>query len=246
MKKTLELILILCFSEISIAATNTAKLLIEIEAAISEKYRDPSSIVEKHNQSLLKIESFDSLQSNFRYTWQEDMTSFETVAPTDAAKAIFFKAAQNLSRKDYANFLLVTVDLATTGQISKQQFHWAFRPFTKHLIGLWDESPSETLLDVAARSKVVYADNPVMLKFCDGILMGVVAAEAKASDERYYGPQPKSHPTLHASSNNNDASKSSSENMRWNWSVLFLWGLISVTCMVTLGIIWMRKFKDHL
>lgn len=212
----------------------TTELLKRTEDALSERSRNPVAIVEKRDDTLVKIEGFDLLQSHFRENWRHDLNSLDTVAPTDTAKAIFFKAAQILPAKEYSDFLLVSSDLAVRGKLSKQQFGWAVTPSTKHLRGMWQAAPSQTLRDVAEQARIVFAGEPQMA-FFDGVLSGKAVADAKQFREHYYGPSPAPRPARRSSRESNQPDTESIEPAPRKWAMPLVWITMGVAGAAILG-----------
>lgn len=193
MKLLLGLFGLLIACDFANAESETAILLNKIEAAFPEDYRNAVSIVERRSSAMAqKIESFDLLQKNFEKAWTEDLRSIDTVAPSDNTKAIFFKAAQILPRKDYINFLMTTCQLVQNGKISKQQLKWGLFPSEKHLREMWIENPpSVPLKDLAHQASLIFADDEGMKDFLDKVVSGQVAIDGIGKDEKSLSATPE-------------------------------------------------------
>lgn len=192
MKLLLGLFGLLIVCDFSNAQSETTTLLNEIEAAFPEDYRNAVSIVERRSSAMAqKIESFGLLQKNFEKAWTEDLRSIDTVAPSDNTKAIFFKAAQILPRKDYIDFLMITCQLVEDGEVSKQQLKWGLFPSEKHLREMWIENPpSVPLKDLAHQAGLIFADDGGMKDFLDKVVSGQVAIGGIGKDERSLSATP--------------------------------------------------------
>lgn len=194
MKKPLLFIIIKFIVSSSVCVgSDTFELLSKTENALPERARYLGAIAERRSSSMArKIESFDLLQQNFNKTWVEDLRSIETVAPSDNAKAIFFKAAQILSRKDYIDFLMMTCRLVENGKISKQQLKWGLFPAEKHLREMWIENPpSGSLKNLASEASLIFADDKGMRDFLDKVVSGQVAIGSIGKDEKSLSATPR-------------------------------------------------------
>lgn len=196
MKKKFILIMIgLIVIKTDCIGSDTFELLSKTENALPERARYLGAIVERRSSSMAKkIESFNLLQQNFKQTWAEDLNSIETVAPSDNTKAIFFKAAEILSRKDYADFLMMTCRLVKSGEISKQQLKWGLFPAEKHLREMWIENPpNNSLKDLAYQASLIFADDKGMKDFLDGVISGQVAIDSIGKDEKSLSATPTAY-----------------------------------------------------
>ena len=172
------------------------------------------------------------------------MNSIEKIAPSDNAKAIFFKAAQILPRKDYIDFLGVSCDLAKEGKLSKQQLKWALFPSEKHLREMWGvPEPSRELRVVAERGKIVFSDDPRMLEFFDGVISGKVAASAKKFHERYDGPSPEKRPVRRTSQGHREADDVLPASNNQKRGTPIMWVMVAVVCVIGLISILLRFVK---
>lgn len=182
----------LIVTHLACAGSDTFELLSKTENAFPEHSRYLGAIAERRSSSMAKkIESFDLLQKNFKKTWKEDLNSIETVAPSDNTKAIFFKAAQILSREDYRNFLMATCPLVESGKISKQQLKWGLFPAEKHLREMWIENPpSSSLKDLACQASLIFADDEGMKVFLDRVFSGQLGIDSVGRDEKSLSATP--------------------------------------------------------
>ena len=174
-------------------SSETFELLSKTENALPERARYLGAIAERRSSSMAKkIESFDLLQKNFEKAWTEDLRSIDTVAPSDNKKAIFFKAAQILPRKDYIDFLMMTCQLVDNGKISKQQLKWGLFPSEKHLREMWIENPpSAPLKDLAHQASLIFADDQGMKDFLEKVVSGQVAIDGIGKDEKSLSATPE-------------------------------------------------------
>lgn len=193
MKKPLLFLIIKFIVSSSVCVgSDTFELLSKTENALPERARYLGAIAERRSSSMArKIESFDLLQQNFKKTWVEDLRSIDTVAPSDNTKAIFFKAAQILPRKDYIDFLMMTCQFVENGKISKQQLKWGLFPAEKHLREMWIENPpSAPLKDLAHQASLIFADDKNMKGFLDKVVSGQVAIDSIGKDEKSLSATP--------------------------------------------------------
>ena len=184
--------IVLIVASLVCVGSDTFELLSKTENALPERARHLDAIAERRASSMAKkIESFNLLQQNFKKTWAVDLNSIETVAPSDNTKAIFFKAAQILSREDYIDFLMVTCRFVEGGKISKQQLKWGLFPAEKHLREMWIENPpSLSLKELAHRAGLILANDDGMKRFLDGVISGEVAIDNIGKDENSLSATP--------------------------------------------------------
>lgn len=159
------------------------EMLAKTESAIPDNYRDPASVVEMRS-SLVKIEAFVQLQGSLGTSWETSLPLINDIAINDTQKAIFFKAAQILSREEYIAFMTAASDQAASRAISKQQFKWALFPSQKHLREMWiEDPPSESLQQLAKNARMILGDDGSQSKFFNDVLSGKVALDNRPPEQ---------------------------------------------------------------
>jgi hypothetical protein len=166
----------------AVADTSRVSALLEaLEKTVPAAYRDPVALVEKDDWS--KEPDFRELQSLIVTDWATHAAAISTIAPSNNAKTIYFKAAQVLDRSTYLKFILVTSDRMAAKELHPMQFKWVVSPYEKHLRNMWvEDPPSDELKKVAARVREVMADDPGMVRFMNDVIRGEVAANNRDSD----------------------------------------------------------------
>lgn len=174
------------------AAGDTARvtaLLEALEKTVPEDYRDPGALVEKDDWS--KEPDFRELQALIARDWATHVPAISTLAPSNNAKTIYFKAAQVLNQKQYLKLLVATADHAEAGEIHPMQFRWIVSPYEKHLRKMWEEDPpSEELKIAAARVREVVGADSNMGKLMTRIIAGEMRASLR-NDDSDANPLPK-------------------------------------------------------
>ncbi len=160
-------------------------LLMQVEKSIPENYRYPDSIIE--GGKWRKSSEFSQLKTLVQESWAELLSDLATVAPSETDKTILFVAFQSLPSGSYLRFLDKATVLAQTNVISRQLLKWALFPGDKNVRGVIDynyESP--VVQSILQKAKVLYADDPSMVQYCDAALSG----QAKKSAETYLNDVP--------------------------------------------------------
>jgi hypothetical protein len=162
---------------------------------------NPDGVIEGGSHPLQKLQEFTELQSQMNSSWSQAMNVFQNVAPSDTSKAVFLLAAESsLSSENYLQFLNQTVELVQNKIIDKQFLHWAIFPADKNVRGVLVYNYTKPIVkDILQKVKVLYADDPNMLNYCNAVLSG----DAKKTSEDYYGQVPsdsKSAPAIENSS----------------------------------------------
>lgn len=158
--------------------------LAKTERSIPENYRDPLSVVEKRLSSWEKVEAFTEIQSALENSWRTNLPKINEFATNDTQKALFFKAAQILPRKEYIEFMIAASDQVASEAVSKQQFKWALFPGQKHLREMWTEAPpSESLKQLARKAKMIFSEDTSQANFFDHVLSGKVAADNRKPEQ---------------------------------------------------------------
>lgn len=193
----------ICFISVwclqTIADTSRVTALLEaLEKTVPAAYRDPGALVEKSNWS--KEPDFRELQSLIARDWASHAPAISTVAPSNNAKTIYYKAAQVLDRSTYLKLIMATSDRMAAGELHPMQFKWVVYPQSKHLREIWHEDPpSIELKKVAARVREVMAGDPSTVRFMNEVISGQVAANHRDFHPEA-NPLPKPRPTQAAPS----------------------------------------------
>jgi hypothetical protein len=131
---------------------------------------DAVDVVETRG-GLEKYEEFRAIQKHINIHKEKCLSCFGGTVQDPVDMALFFKAAEVLSREEYIKFVTAAADLVESGAISKQQYNWALRPFSKHLRDMWAEDPiSKPLQQLALRARAVMADDASFCAFVDKVL----------------------------------------------------------------------------
>lgn len=163
----------LSFAESDIERTQ--ELITSIENAIPARLRDPIGLVE--NESWTRHPDFKKLQGLIAQDWEKQAAAISTIAPSDNAKTIYYKAAQVLDRGTYLEFIMATSDRMAASELHPMQFKWVVFPHQKHLRNIWvEDPPSDQLKKVAARVREVMTDDLGMVRFMNEVISGQVAA----------------------------------------------------------------------
>jgi len=135
------------------------------------------------NEKWSQTPSFKKLQEMIAQDWEKHAPAISTIAPSDSAKTIYFKAAQVLDRDTYLKLIMVTSDRMAAGELHPMQFKWVVYPQSKHLREMWHKGPSGAeLKKVAARVREVMANDPNTVRFMDKVISGEVAENNHDSD----------------------------------------------------------------
>ena len=160
-------------------------LLTQVESKIPESYRFPEAVMEGGNWK--KAPEFTQLKSAVQANWRTLLGNLKSVAPSETDQVILFAAFQSMPSESYLQFLDKAASLAQTNVINKRLFKWALFPADKNVRGVLDYNYEKPVAkDILQRVKVLYADDPSMVKYCDAALSG----EAKKGAEAYFNDNP--------------------------------------------------------
>jgi hypothetical protein len=160
-------------------------LLMQVESKIPENYRYPEAIVEGGNWK--RSAEFAQLQSAVQANWSTLASNLKAVAPSETDQTILFAAFQSIPADKYLQFLDKAVALAQSNVISKRLLKWALLPADKNVRGVLDYNYQKPVVkDILQRVKVLYADDPNMIGFCNDVLSG----QSKKDDEAYFNDNP--------------------------------------------------------
>lgn len=173
----------------SMSFQKASELLEQINTNESQRpgWDEPSTAIESGRKGLGKLPEFVKLEQMARTTWPQLVSNIQTVAPSRMSKTVLFVALQSLPPDDYLQFLDQAVGLAEGKTIDKQLFKWALFPADKNVRGVLDYNYDKPVVrDILQKVRVLYADDPNMVKYCDTALSG----EAKKNAEAYFIDNP--------------------------------------------------------
>jgi len=239
----------------------TKTLVSSVVTKLPHGYDTPVAVIEGGSDWLKKFPEFVQLQAQANSTWSQTTSNFQNVAPTDTTKAIVLEAFESsLNTDNYLQFLDQAAGLAQQGQINKTLLMWSLTPSDKNVRGILEYNFDKPIVkDILQKAKVVYANDPNMLKYCDDILSGA----AKKGAETYFNdntadqrpPQAASTPNPSQTETSTSGSVSSSPNptnvssvnsARSFWASetgfpFWIYGIIGVFCLGIIGALWYRS-----
>ena len=193
MKMKLIFCIIMCSSAAILANEHDAlsSLLKETIQQLPERARSTESIVERRSTSFSRIESFSKIEILITTSWERDLPEISEFAESESEKAIYFKAAQKLSRRDYLRFMTAAASLVANGSISKQHFKWGIFPEEKHLREMWIENPANgPLKNLAHQASLIFSDDKNMKDFFEKVVSGQLAIDSIGKGEKSLGATP--------------------------------------------------------
>ena len=151
-------------------------LLEKIAVSTSQRpgWDEPMTVIEGGRGELSRhIPEFVELEQVANLEWPRILENIQIVAPSRMSETILVISFQSLPADEYLKFLDKAVTLAERKEFDLNLLRWSLFATDKNVRGVLAYNYEDPMVrNIVTRARVLYVDNPVMVKNFDAILSG--------------------------------------------------------------------------